>query len=91
MTYLQNFLEGNEFALARDGLYVPVAGRVSPSGHHNIAYELKGDARYDPTQRTVSDLLAELSSVCPLWASSVPKILSIFIEILKRCGLYARG
>jgi hypothetical protein len=67
-TYLQNFLQGNEFALASEGLYVPVAGRVSPSGHHNIAWELTGDARYDPTQGTVSDLLAELSSVRPLRA-----------------------
>jgi hypothetical protein len=62
-TYLQNFLQSNEYALAVEGLYVPVAGRVSPSGHHNIAWELTGDARYDPIHGTVSDLLAELSSV----------------------------
>jgi hypothetical protein len=67
-TYLQNFLQANEFALASEGLYVPVAGRVSPSGHHNVAWELTGDARYDPTQGTVSDLLAELCSVRPLRA-----------------------
>jgi hypothetical protein len=62
-TYLQNFLQSNEYALAVEGLYVPVAGRVHPSGHHNIAWELTGDARYDPIHGTVSDLLAELSSV----------------------------
>ncbi len=62
-TYLQNFLQSNEYALAVEGLYVPVAGRVSPSGHHNIAWQLSGDARYDPIHGTVSDLLAELSSV----------------------------
>jgi len=62
-TYLQNFLQSNEYALAVEGLYVPVAGRVSPSGHHNIAWELTGDTRYNPIHGTVSDLLAELSSV----------------------------
>jgi len=62
-TYLQNFLQSNEYALAVEGLYVPVAGRISPSGHHNIAWELSGDARYDPIHGTVNDLLAELSSV----------------------------
>ena len=67
-TYLQNFLQSNEYALASEGLYVPAAGRVNPSGHHNIAWELTGDARYDPLQGTVSDLLAELSSVRALRA-----------------------
>jgi hypothetical protein len=62
-TYLQNFLQSNEYALAVEGLYVPIAGRVSPSGHHNIAWELTGDTRYDPIHGTVSDLLEELSSV----------------------------
>ena len=62
-TYLQSFLQSNEYTLAGAGLYVPIAGRVSPSGHHNIAWELTGDTRYDPSHGTVSDLLAELSSV----------------------------
>ena len=62
-TYLQSFLQSNEYALACEGLYVPTAGRVSPSGHHNIAWEFTGDTRYDPKRGTLSDLLAELSSV----------------------------
>jgi hypothetical protein len=67
-TYLQSFLQSNEYALAHEGLYVPTAGRVSPSGHHNIAWEFTGDTRYDPNQGTLSDLLAELSSVGALRA-----------------------
>jgi hypothetical protein len=62
-TYLQSFLQNNEYALASEGLYVPTTGRVSPSGHHNIAWEFTGDARYDPNRGTLRDLLAELSSV----------------------------
>ena len=62
-TYLQSFLQSNEYALAKEGLYVPTAGRVSPSGHHNLAWEFTGDRRYDPNQGTLSDLVAELSSV----------------------------
>jgi hypothetical protein len=67
-TYLQSFLQSNEYALAREGLYVPTAGRVSPSGHHNIAWELTGDTRYDPNYGTLNDLLKELSSVRALRA-----------------------
>jgi hypothetical protein len=67
-TYLQSFLQSNEYALASKGLYVPSAGRVSPCGHHNIAWEFTGDVRFDPNQGTFTDLLAELSSVGPLRA-----------------------
>jgi hypothetical protein len=67
-TYLQSFLQNNEYALASAGLYVPAAGRVSPSGHHNVAWEFTGDTRYDSNQGTFSDLLAELSSVGALRA-----------------------
>jgi hypothetical protein len=62
-TYLQNFLQCNEYALASEGLYVPVTGRVRPSGHHNIAWEFTGDARYKPNQGNLSALVAELSAV----------------------------
>jgi predicted SnoaL-like aldol condensation-catalyzing enzyme len=54
--------------LASNGLYVPSAGRVSPCGHHNIAWEFTDDVRFDPNQGTFTDLLAELSSVGPLRA-----------------------
>src|SRR5258708_10030578 len=67
-TYLQSFLQSNEYALASEDLYVPTAGRVSPGGHHNIAWEFTGDTRYDPNQGTLSDLLSELSSVGALRA-----------------------
>ena len=62
-SYLQNFLQCNEYALASEGLYVPTTGRVSPSAHHNIAWELTGDDRYNPIHGTLSELLTELSSV----------------------------
>jgi hypothetical protein len=62
-TYLQNFLLCNEYALASEGLYVPTTGRVILSAHHNIAWQLSGDARYNPIHGTLSELLTELSSV----------------------------
>jgi hypothetical protein len=61
--YLQSFLRRNEYALASDGLYIPVSGKASQGAHHNIAWELAGDRRYNPALGTLKELMAELSSV----------------------------
>jgi hypothetical protein len=61
--YLQSFLCRNEYALASDGLYIPSTGKTSLGTHHNIAWELTGDRRYNPDLGTLKELIAELSSV----------------------------
>ena len=63
-TSIQSFLGSNREVLEKGGLYVPRSGTLWPaSGHHNIAWELRNDKRFDPGLGTVSDLIAELRDV----------------------------
>ena len=66
-TSLQVFLTSNQARLARAGLYVPRAGRPWPplSGHHNVAWELNGDPRFDPRHGSLADLVVEVASARP--------------------------
>ena len=62
-TYLQTFLTLNERALDREGLYVPASGRIGPlTGHHNLAWQLNGDERFNRIHGTLAEPLAELRS-----------------------------
>ena len=48
------------------GIYFPPAGRVWNGGHHNIAWELNGDAGFDPGLGTLEALEKEIAeSPCP--------------------------
>lgn len=61
-TSIQVFLRQNAEAFRRCGVYVPTTGTLDPiSGHHNIAWELRGDRRFDPAHGTLDDLMAEIS------------------------------
>lgn len=63
-TSLQALLAANRELLASTGIYVPRVGCPSPvSGHHNIAWELHADSRFDPRHGTLAQLLDELVSV----------------------------
>jgi hypothetical protein len=63
-TYIQDFLQLNAETLARDGLYIPRSGRAIPfSGHHNIAWQLNCDARYEYANGGLAELIKELASV----------------------------
>ena len=64
-TAIQRFLAGNREPLARAGFYYPHSGCWRPEfpGHHNLVFELTGDARYDPAAGTLSDLTRELARV----------------------------
>jgi hypothetical protein len=65
-TYLQDFLQSNADTLADDGLYIPRSGRVFPfSGHHNIAWQLNCDARYEYVNGGLAELIDELASAQP--------------------------
>ena len=63
-TSLQVFLTSNEARLTRAGLYVPRAGRPWPplSGHHNVAWELSADPRFDPRHGTLADVVGEIAA-----------------------------
>ncbi|MEA5390971.1 hypothetical protein VB738_06815 [Cyanobium gracile UHCC 0139] len=60
-TSLQACLRTWSPELAASGLLVPSAGTLSAtSGHHNLAFQLAGDSRYDPALGGLSELVAEL-------------------------------
>ncbi len=61
-TSLQTALAANERVFAEGGLHVPRAGRVDAwSGHHNLAWELNEDRRFDVTHGTLADALDEIA------------------------------
>lgn len=63
-TSIQTFLSANEQSLKSNGIYIPRTGRLSSSsGHHNIAWELNNDPRFNPHLGTLSDLIIELRSL----------------------------
>ena len=66
-TAIQRFLAGNRETLARAGFYYPRSGCWHPEfpGHHNLMFELTGDARFDPTAGMLSDLLRGSSASGP--------------------------
>jgi len=66
-TAIQRFLAGNRERLARAGLYYPVTGLLSAQlpGHHNAAFEVTGDPRFDRAGGTLDDVLDELARVRP--------------------------
>jgi len=55
-------LTANEGVLSDAGLFVPRAGRPDArSGHHNLAWELNDDCRFDPAHGSVADVLEEIA------------------------------
>jgi hypothetical protein len=63
-TYLQDFLQSTADILAGDGLYIPRSGRIGGlSGHHNIAWQLNRDVRFESLNGGLAELIEELVSV----------------------------
>lgn len=61
-TSLQTILSKYEEKLKSFGVYFPKTGRISEfSGQHNLAWELIGDERFDPSKGRIQDLYVELS------------------------------
>jgi hypothetical protein len=61
-TSVQNFLMVNDGILADAGLYVPRAGRAETmGGHHNLAWELNEDSRFDAAHGSFADVLDEIA------------------------------
>jgi hypothetical protein len=60
-TSIQNFLRYNATRLKECGVFVPQSGTLNAnSGHHNIAWELRQDPRYNRRIDGIDDLVAEL-------------------------------
>lgn len=61
-TSLQRALCADEELFWANGIHIPQAGRFGGSGgHHNIAWELNGDERFDPARGSFADVLAEIA------------------------------
>ncbi len=60
-TSIQHILTANEDRFATFGILIPRAGRAERAGgHHNLAWELNGDSRFDPDCGTFADVLREI-------------------------------
>jgi hypothetical protein len=61
-TSIQALLAANDSALRGAGVFVPRSGRIDDAyaGHHNIAWELGADRRFDPAHGTLDTLVAEI-------------------------------
>ncbi len=62
-TSIQSVLRNYSQQLKKAGIYVPRAATFGQaSGHHNLAFELIGDSRFDPSRGGLEELLQELSN-----------------------------
>jgi hypothetical protein len=62
-TSLQAWLRSRALELAASGLLVPSAGTLcDSSGHHNPAFQLGGDSRYDPSLGGLDERVEECVS-----------------------------
>jgi hypothetical protein len=99
-TSVQRTFAANADSFAAAGSYFPLAGRPDAlSGHHNLAWQLNGDPRFDPACGTVSEMLAELAELRP--ASAVvssedfeylhaqPRLLAVLADGLREIGYRA--
>ncbi|MCT0206973.1 hypothetical protein [Synechococcus sp. CS-1332] len=64
-TSLQAFLYEHSAEMVAAGIYVPVSGTVNEASgktavHHNLAFELMGDSRYDQARGGLNEMVAEL-------------------------------
>lgn len=61
-TSVQTMMGTHRDFFETQGVLFPFAGHVRNGGHHNIAWELNGDAGYDPALGSLADLAAELQA-----------------------------
>jgi hypothetical protein len=61
---LQAMLGANAKVLREAGVFVPLAGRIDRAfgGHHNIAWELRHDPRFDARYGTLAALWREIEA-----------------------------
>lgn len=90
-TSIQRFCAQNDAALAAAGLLYPRAARLQPDvpGHHNVAFELSGDARFVPARPKLADVVSEIAAERPLQAclsSEAFEYLHVMPERLARLG-----
>jgi hypothetical protein len=78
---LQSMLADNPTWFAEQGLYYPATGRLAGGGHHNLAWELVGDPRFDADIGSITDLARELENRHPV---------SVFVSSEDFESLYGR-
>jgi hypothetical protein len=61
-TSVQAMMGAHRDFFETQGVLFPHAGHVRNGGHHNIAWELNGDAGYNPELGSLADLAAELKA-----------------------------
>ncbi len=63
-TFLQRCLANNQRKLAENGVYLPHTGRLSQdfASHHNLAFEIKKDIRFEKSYGTQKDFFTELEN-----------------------------
>ena len=61
----QSMLHENAQVFGDQGLYYPTSGRLAGGGHHNLAWELTEDPRFESKNGSLDDLLLELKSNDP--------------------------
>jgi hypothetical protein len=70
-TSVQGLMALNQRALHKTGILYPKAGRLATAvagemaGHHNIAWELNADARFDPRAGTLAQMIEEIRAQSP--------------------------
>lgn len=96
-TAIQHLLSRNSSTLAGRGFLYPQSGRLElHPGHHNLAWEISGDHRFQNHHGTIDDLIREarhksediiLSSEDFECALYHPSRFASFISSLQSCGL----
>lgn len=65
-TSVQTLLRSNEQCLERNGIFIPRSGLWPGSGgHHNLAWELNRESRFNPALGTWRDVIGEIRSHDP--------------------------
>jgi hypothetical protein len=60
---IQNFLRSHEMKMRECGIFVPKSGTLNAkSGHHNVAWEMRKDSRYDSRFGGIDQLVSELKT-----------------------------
>ena len=96
-TSIQSFLRKNSDVLSQYGIYIPISGTISnASGHHNIAWQLRGDQRFNPQKGQLDSLIREIKEADHLnaiissedfeYLVQYPDIIRQFEEIIKNEG-----
>jgi hypothetical protein len=61
-TSIQNFFTAHTAEIEQKGFLYPQSCRCGTSGHHNLAWQLAGDRRFDPGHGSVDSITEEITA-----------------------------